>query len=169
MVEPYREVTAGYNPTLAGCRGFRAQARVGLRHQHVIIRTRATHSEALIVRGTGSDDNAPASPAPSRSRSSELPAPETAVLDGYAPCAPIQKRHTKPIYIEKREWWVTTPGRRGQTLEISSTEAPRIGSFLHKHTHSPSEEGLKQCGCTQISLCTQHEHSLSEEGLDQCG
>ena len=33
MVEPYREVTAGYNPTLTGCRGFRAQARVGCRSQ----------------------------------------------------------------------------------------------------------------------------------------
>ena len=31
-----------------------------------------------------------------------LPGPETAVFGCQAPCAPIQKRHRKPIYIRKR-------------------------------------------------------------------
>ena len=31
----------------------------------------------------------------------ELPGPRTAVLARYAPCAPIQKHHRKPIYIGK--------------------------------------------------------------------
>jgi hypothetical protein len=39
-----------------------------------------------------------------------LPGPETAVLGGYARCAPTQKRHRKPICIGKREGALRRPG-----------------------------------------------------------
>ena len=39
---------------------------------------------------------------PSPRPSSPLPGPETAVFGCSAPCAPIQKRHTEPIYYGKR-------------------------------------------------------------------
>jgi hypothetical protein len=37
---------------------------------------------------------------PLRPALARLPGPATAVLGGYAPCAPIQKRHTNPTHIE---------------------------------------------------------------------
>jgi hypothetical protein len=39
-----------------------------------------------------------------------MPRPETAVLGREAACAPIQKRHTKPIHCGKRYGRLTTPG-----------------------------------------------------------
>ena len=53
------------------------------------------------------------------------PAPQTAILDGHAPRAPMQTRHTKPIYCGKREGRLAAPGGPGPTTRAAYAAAER--------------------------------------------
>jgi hypothetical protein len=49
----------------------------------------------------------------SRPNQPHCPRRQPAVFGGYAPRAPVQKPHTKPIHIGKREGRLSAPGRPG--------------------------------------------------------
>jgi hypothetical protein len=54
----------------------------------------------------------------SSKRSIPLPGPETAVFGHYAPCAPIQERHKKPIYYGKRQGRLNAPRGPGRVVDV---------------------------------------------------
>ena len=58
-------------------------------------------------------------------RRASLPGPETAVFCVYAPRAPIQKPHTKWIYIGKREGRSNAPGRPGPGRKMRPCAMPK--------------------------------------------